>query len=87
MTYRIGCGDRQCNQGREGKMVATGNGAFCDPCLAPIVKALNDGGIKTVASCCGHGRIPATIILDGDIWLTITTRADAPKFDGDINAP
>jgi len=25
-----------------------------DTCIAPIVKALNDAGIDTVASCCGH---------------------------------
>lgn len=32
-----------------------------DFCIAPIVAALNAGGVKTVASCCGHlereGRI------------------------------
>ena len=27
---------------------------WCDPCLAPLIRALNDGGIGTVASCCGH---------------------------------
>ena len=34
-----------------------------DPCIAPIVKALNDGGILTAATCCGHGSEM------GDIWL------------------
>lgn len=27
---------------------------WCDPCLAPLIEALNAGGIPTVASCCGH---------------------------------
>lgn len=36
---------------------------WCDPCLAPLVGALNDGGIRTVASCCGHGRRPGNVIL------------------------
>ena len=27
-----------------------------DACIAPIVKALNEGGIKTMQSCCGHGK-------------------------------
>jgi len=27
-----------------------------DRCLAPIIKALNEGGIKTAMSCCGHGE-------------------------------
>lgn len=26
-----------------------------DACIAPIIKALNDGGIKTTNCCCGHG--------------------------------
>lgn len=36
---------------------------FCDPCLAPLVVALNAGGQRTVASCCGHGRRPGAVAL------------------------
>lgn len=37
-----------------------------DECIAPIVKALNDAGIETIESCCGHGKGPGTIdLLDG----------------------
>lgn len=34
-----------------------------DACIAPIVKALNDAGITTVSSCCGHGKRPGNIAL------------------------
>lgn len=34
-----------------------------DECIAPLVLALNDAGVPTVASCCGHGRMPGNIIL------------------------
>jgi hypothetical protein len=34
-----------------------------DSCIAPIVKSLNDSGIETVASCCGHGKRPGNIAL------------------------
>jgi len=34
-----------------------------DPCIEKIIKALNDGKVETVASCCGHGRRPGNIIL------------------------
>lgn len=34
-----------------------------DACIAPLVKALNDAGITTVASCCGHGKRPGSIAL------------------------
>ena len=39
-----------------------------DACIALIVKALNDGGVKTIASCCGHGKGNGRIdLLDGRI--------------------
>lgn len=34
-----------------------------DSCIAPLVRALNDAGMTTVASCCGHGRRPGNIAL------------------------
>ena len=43
-----------------------------DECIAPIVKALNDAGIDTVASCCGHGKGDGRIdLLDGRVLLVI----------------
>ena len=37
-----------------------------DSCIAPLVQMLNDYGIKTTASCCGHGKVEHSgIILDG----------------------
>jgi len=34
-----------------------------DKCIADIVQALNDGGLETVASCCGHKKIDGIISL------------------------
>lgn len=34
-----------------------------DSCIAPIVKALNEADIPTVASCCGHGHRPGNVAL------------------------
>lgn len=34
-----------------------------DECILEIVKALNDSGIVTIASCCGHNKRPGSIIL------------------------
>lgn len=34
-----------------------------DACIAPIVRALNEAGIQTVASCCGHDHRPSAISL------------------------
>lgn len=38
-------------------------GVWCDPCLVSLVRALNEGGIRTVASCCGHGKQDGSICL------------------------
>lgn len=43
-----------------------------DACIAPLVDALNRGGILTTQSCCGHGKGPGTIDLADGRTLTIT---------------
>jgi len=43
-----------------------------DWCIHHIVSALNAAGIRTVACCCGHGRIPGRIDLSDGRILTIT---------------
>ena len=42
-----------------------------DLCIADLVAALNAANIPTVASCCGHGKIDGSIILEDGRWLTI----------------
>jgi hypothetical protein len=43
-----------------------------DWCIHHIVAALNAGGVQTVASCCGHGRIPGRVDLADGRVLSIT---------------
>ena len=75
------CADPNCSTDREAKMVvverdASGNPTvFCDPCIAPIVSALNAAGIRTIASCCGHNKMDGSILLADGRDLRIT------KFD------
>ena len=54
-----------------------GQAVGVDERIAPIVCALNNAGLRTVASCCGHGQQPGNIALaDGreiiiaDSWET-----------------
>ena len=42
-----------------------------DRCIAPLVEALNGGGIRTVASCCGHGKGMGNIALEDGRELEI----------------
>jgi len=53
----------------------SGKVQFVDICIAHIVSALNAANITTVASCCGHGKINASIILEDDKELVLR------KFD------
>lgn len=46
-----------------------------DTCLADLVMALNVGGFRTRAACCGHGKRPGNIMLADGRELII-----APDF-------
>jgi hypothetical protein len=49
------------------------NGRRCDIdyCIADIVACLNAGGLKTIASCCGHKKIDGSIVLEDGRELKI----------------
>jgi len=42
-----------------------------DACIAPIVKALNEVGIRTDSSCCGHFKRDGWIVLHDGRELVI----------------
>ena len=42
-----------------------------DYCIADLVAALNAANIRTVASCCGHGKIPASIVIEDGREISI----------------
>lgn len=50
---------------KEAKALLTigGRDREIDFCIYPLVRALNEAGIETVASCCGHGVRPGNIAL------------------------
>ncbi len=41
-----------------------GHVEYIDLCIAKYVAALNAANITTIASCCGHGKISANIIIE-----------------------
>ena len=47
-----------------------------DYCIHQLVAAINAGGIRTVASCCGHGSMPGRIDLEDGRTLAIANNAD-----------
>ena len=53
-----------------------------DSCIANKVIALNAAGLKTRASCCGHGRRPGNVALeDGREIFIISNFEEARKLD------
>ena len=69
---------------------STGRKKVCikqiDACIAPIVEALNAGGIQTYSSCCGHGKGDGSIALsDGrELVVRFSTRSSymEPVYGG-----
>jgi len=45
--------------------------ADIDRCIAPIIKAMNAGGIITKACCCGHGKVMGYIQLADGRYLGV----------------
>lgn len=45
-----------------------------DSCIADIIVALNDGGIVTRSSCCGHGKTDGYILCDDSLIVVATER-------------
>lgn len=52
-----------CEQGNITTINLKSKSIDVDSCIAPIVIALNNAGIFTVASCCGHGKLSGNIAL------------------------
>lgn len=54
-----------------------------DACIAGVVCALNDGGVTTTGSCCGHGRNDGSILLADGREIIVRSR----DGNGSLSAP
>lgn len=54
--------------------------ALVDSCIAPLVKALQEGGIDMRGSCCGHGKGPGDIHLQDGRMLLILSKEMTREF-------
>ena len=53
-----------------------------DRCMTDLIHALNDGGMFTVASCCGHEKMPGNIILeDGRELFIVSDYKEARRME------
>jgi len=53
-----------------------------DQCIAPIIKALNEAGIRTDYSCCGHGDKEGVILLHDERVLMIKSPEEVREAGG-----
>ena len=51
-----------------------------DFCISHIVAALNAANVTTVNSCCGHGKLPPSIILEDGRYITILTKEEFDNY-------
>lgn len=72
-----------CSQGQTAHVVVNVNEVVdVDECIAPLVRALNDAGIGTVASCCGHGHRHGNIALaDGRELVLVRSYEEGRRID------
>lgn len=54
-----------------------------DRCIAPLVKALQEGGINMRGSCCGHGKGHGDIQLSDGRLLLILSAEEAEELAKD----
>jgi hypothetical protein len=47
---------------------------YVDYCVARMVAALAAGGLRPMASCCGHGKMPPSVLLEDGTWILALTR-------------
>ena len=52
-----------------------------DRCIHQMVASLNAGNVGTVASCCGHQKMPGMIILEDGRVLLIFAKYDDVDWD------
>jgi hypothetical protein len=50
-----------------------------DRCIAPIVRALQQGGIDMRSSCCGHGRWSGAIVLQDGRTIVVHSAANGTR--------
>jgi len=74
--------DRCCNCGTYEHcvpMAVNGRVVYVDYCIARLVAALEAGGFRPVASCCGHGKMPGSVLLEDRTNVVMLTDEQADE--------
>ncbi len=57
-------------------LVLNGYSVEIDSCIAPIIIALNDASLRTISSCCGHGKTDGYILMK-DMLIIISKERES----------
>jgi len=76
-----------CERGDTVKCNVLGRGVMIDRCIAPIINALNEVGLVTAESCCGHGETEGHILFyqDGKGRVRRENKTEEEEKGGKIN--
>lgn len=72
-----------CKRGDFVDCIVSGRKVQVDRCIAPIINALNDAGIITAESCCGHGEEEGHIVAyqGGQARLLVVYALGEPSIE------
>lgn len=73
--------NKEQNKKRAKILDLTEKGELVDFCIAPLVQALNNYKIKTVSSCCGHGKLDYSVIWLHPKHIKFSERAYTKSFN------
>jgi len=60
-----------CEHGNTKTLIIKDKPVDIDSCIFSMVKMFNENGYETIASCCGHGKIPSSIALTDGRFIDI----------------
>lgn len=72
-----------CNWNTDYREIAITRRVVVDGCIADWIRALNDEGIYTTGSCCGHGEEPATATIEYGAIFRAEAAGYAVRWTGD----
>ena len=68
-----------CNKRSSVNGIVRGKKVRLDSCLRSKIEVLNNAGLHTVASCCGHGRYYPSIVFRSKVGTFYTFRKGTRK--------
>lgn len=76
-----------CKWGDTTELYIEGVRKHIDKCIVSIVEAVNDAGLNSIASCCGHGKQMGNIALKDGRGILIVPNYEIGREIGKLFPP